>query len=241
MCTALAELRRALAAAPARPGWYPGSHDRVRHARERHPAAAEAVGGTPARTLLTRLDLHDPAESAFTTEYFAPVLGEAELPGTGEGFLAAAVAAANDRLHGTLGANIILHPATRRALGKSFEHHITALHYGTIGINAWTGVGYLTPYATWGALPGHTADDIQSGIGVVHNALLLGDAERTVVTGSFRPVPRSLLHGEWAISPKPPWFVDNETAATTGRRLASFASRPRPTALPGVFASALRG
>lgn len=237
----LAELRRALATAPARPGWYPGSDDRVRAVRERHPSAAEAIGGAPGRTLLTGLDLHDPAESAFTTEYFAPVLGEAELPGTGEDFLAAAVAAANDSLHGTLGANIILHSATRRALGEALERHVTALRYGTIGINAWTGVGYLTPYATWGAFPGHTPDDIQSGIGVVHNALLLGDAERTVVTGPFRPVPRSLLHGEWAISPKPPWFVDNKTAATTGRRLASFASRPRPTALPGIFASALRG
>jgi hypothetical protein len=96
-------------------------------------------------------------------------------------------------------------------------------------------------YATWGAFPGHTLDAIQSGIGVVHNALLLEDAERSVVEGPFRPAPRSLLHGEWAISPKPPWFVDNRTAATTGRRLASFATRPRVSALPGVFASALRG
>jgi choline dehydrogenase-like flavoprotein len=49
----LAELRRALAEAPARPEWYPGSEDRVRDAREHHPSTAEAVGGTPARTLLT--------------------------------------------------------------------------------------------------------------------------------------------------------------------------------------------
>ena len=39
-------------------------------------------------------------------------------PGPGEEFLDAAVAAANDRLHGTLGANIIIHPDTRRALGE---------------------------------------------------------------------------------------------------------------------------
>jgi aldehyde dehydrogenase (NAD(P)+) len=115
------------------------------------------------------------------------------------------------------------------------------LRYGTIGINAWTGVGYLTPYATWGAFPGHTLDDIHSGIGVVHNALLLDDAERTVVQGPFRPAPRSVLHGEWAISPKPPWFVENKTAATTRRRLTEFSTRPRWTALPGIFASALRG
>jgi acyl-CoA reductase-like NAD-dependent aldehyde dehydrogenase len=237
----LAELRTALAGAHERPAWYPGSQDRVRDARDRHPSTAEAVGGTPARTLLTGLDLHDAEESAFETEYFAPVLGVAELPGTGEEYLAAAVAAANDRLHGTLGANLIIHPGTRRALGEAFERRVAALRYGTIGINAWTGVGYLTADATWGAFPGHTLEDVQSGIGVVHNALLLEDPERTVVEGPFRPAPRSLLNREWAISPKPPWFVDNKTAATTGRLLASFEARPRWAALPGIFASALRG
>jgi acyl-CoA reductase-like NAD-dependent aldehyde dehydrogenase len=237
----LAELRTALAGAHERPSWYPGSADRVRDARERHPSTAEAVGGTPARTLLTGLDLHDAAESAFETEYFAPVLGVAELPGTGEEYLTAAVTAANDRLHGTLGANLIIHPGTRRALGEAFERQVAALRYGTIGINAWTGVGYLTADATWGAFPGHTLEDVQSGIGVVHNALLLEDPERTVVEGPFRPAPRSVLNREWAISPKPPWFVDNKTAATTGRLLTSFETKPRWAALPGIFASALRG
>ena len=47
--------------------------------------------------------------------------------------------------------------------------------------NAWTGVGYLTPAATWGAFPGHSRNDIQSGIGVVHNAFLIDRPERTVV------------------------------------------------------------
>ena len=231
----LAELRRALAGAYPRPDWYPGADDRVRAARERHPSAAEAVGGTPARTLLTGLDLGDDAESAFETEYFAPVLGVAELPGTGEDYLAATVTAANNRLRGTLGANLIVHPGTRQDLGEAFERHVAALRYGTIGINAWTGVGYLTPDATWGAFPGHTLDDVQSGIGVVHNALLLEDPERTVVEGPFRPAPRSLLNREWAISPNPPWFVDNKTAATTGRLLAAFEARPRWSALPGIF------
>lgn len=82
----LAELRAAMAAAPARPAWYPGSDDRIRQARERHPEAAAAAGGTPARTLLTGLHLGDAAEDAFDTEYFAPVLGVSELPGTGADF-----------------------------------------------------------------------------------------------------------------------------------------------------------
>ena len=191
--------------------------------------------------LLPDLNLEDPTESAFTTEYFAPVLGVAELPGAGAEFLDAAVTAANERLRGTLGANIIIHPKTTRALGPALSEGIARLRYGTVGVNAWTGVGYLVASATWGAFPGHTPDDIQSGTGVVHNALLLDHTERTVVYGPFRPAPRSIAHGEMTISPLPPWFVNNRTAATTGRLLTGFAARPRWRGLPRIFASALRG
>ncbi|MGW1614770.1 hypothetical protein ACWCQZ_36090 [Streptomyces sp. NPDC002285] len=37
------------------------------------------------------------------------------------------------------------------------------------------------------------------------------------------------------------WIVTNRTAATTGRLLANFAAAPRWSALPRIFASALRG
>ncbi|MFF2146127.1 hypothetical protein [Kitasatospora sp. NPDC058190] len=137
--------------------------------------------------------------------------------------------------------NLVAHPRTIALLGPDLDEAIAQLRYGTVALNAWTGLGYLTATATWGAFPGHTLDDVQSGIGVVHNALLLDDPERTVVQGPFRPAPRSLLHGEPAISPKPPWFVGNRTAATTGRLLADFAADPRWSALPAIFASALRG
>jgi acyl-CoA reductase-like NAD-dependent aldehyde dehydrogenase len=236
----LEALRTALADAPARAAWYPGCDLRVQSARDLHPDA-EAVGGTPERTLLGGLDLANSAESAFSTEYFGPVLAVAELPGSATAFLDEAVTAANNRLHGTLGANILVDPATKRRLGSRLDDAVARLRYGTVAVNAWTGVGYLTPRATWGAHPGHPLDDIQSGHGVVHNALLLDRTERTVVHGPFRPAPRSLLHGELAISPKPPWFVDNHTAATTGRLLTAFAARKRWSALPAIFASALRG
>ncbi|MBV1855748.1 hypothetical protein [Catellatospora tritici] len=82
---------------------------------------------------------------------------------------------------------------------------------------------------------------VASGRGVVHNSLLLHRPERTVVYGPFRPAPRSIMTGQFSLTPKPPWFVTNRTAATTGRRLTEFAARPRWTALPAIFASALRG
>lgn len=234
----LTELRRAFAAAPARPAWYPGTAARVEAARV---GEHETPGGTPERTLLPRLDPRSD-DPAFSTEFFGPVLGVTEIPGTGTDFLAGAIEFANDRLRGTLGANLLVHPRDEKQIGRdTFRAMLADLHYGTIAVNAWTGVGYLSPYATWGAFPGHPLDDVQSGRGVVHNALLLARPERTVVRGPFRPFPRSVATGHAALTPVPPWFVDNRTADTTGERLVRFSLAPRWRKLPGVFASALRG
>lgn len=235
----LDEVRHALAAAPSRPAWYPGTEDRVDAARACHPAA-EAVGGTAERTLLPGLVADDPAETAFDTEYFGPVLAVTELSGTAQEFLDAAVDFANDRLHGTLGANIVVDPSTKKQLGEGLDAAVGRLRYGTVGVNAWTGVAYQLPRATWGAFPGHRLDDIQSGRGVVHNALLLADPERTVVHGPFRPAPRSLAHGEFALAPMPPWFVHNRSAARVGRQLVKFAAKPSLRGLAAVLVSGAR-
>jgi aldehyde dehydrogenase (NAD(P)+) len=61
-----------------------------------------------------------------------------------------------------------------------------------------------------------------------------------VLRGPFRPFPRSFAGGEFALFPKPPWFVTARTAATTGRRLTRFAAKPSWSRLPAVFASAFR-
>ncbi|MFJ9714101.1 hypothetical protein [Streptomyces sp. NPDC101234] len=43
------------------------------------------------------------------------------------------------------------------------------------------------------------------------------------------------------MSPRLSWFVTNRTAVTTGRLITRFAASPRWSALPGIFAAALRG
>jgi len=230
-------VRRALAAAPERRAYYPGSNGRVESAVDSYPSAHRLAGG---RILIEDLD---PGEETtlLNTEYFAPVLGIVELPYEGDQFARQAVATVNEQFIGTLGVNVIAHPKTIAEMGSRFENMLADLRYGSIAVNAWTGLAFLSPAATWGAFPGHTIEDIQSGIGIVHNALLIDGAERTVVRGPFRPSPRSLLNQEWTISPKPPWFVTNRTAATTGRLLTAFAGSPSWAKLPAIFASALRG
>lgn len=195
------ELRAAFARTPKRPVWYPGADARLEQVRAAYPDAVWSAGGTRA--------IVDGGGEVETTELFAPVLGVVRL--SGADFLSAAVAYANERLTGTLGANVLIDPTTQRQLGSRFEDAVARLRYGTVAVNAWTAFGFLTPTATWGAYPGGTVDDCPSGIGIVHNALLLDRVERTVVRGPFRPFPRSIGRGRFSLLPKPPWFVTSRT------------------------------
>ena len=233
----LDELRSALERSPVRTAWYPGSDSRVSDAAACYPNAQKLADGT---RLLVDIHADDDASYLEKTETFSPVLGVIEVAGTGQTFLDAAVTTVNADFVGTLGANLLIDPAERKRLGAGFDTAIAALRYGSIAINSWTGLGFLSAGASWGAFPGHTLDKVQSGIGVVHNALLLDHTERTVVTGPFRPFPRSAAHGEFALFPKPPWFVTARSAATTGRLLTRFAQKPSWLKMPGIFLSAFR-
>ncbi|MEW1835210.1 aldehyde dehydrogenase family protein [Microbacterium sp. NPDC079995] len=210
----LRELHRALTRAPRRPVWYPNAVERLGRVRDVYPDAVWFADDT--RALVTG------GGEVETTEYFAPVLGIVDLPGTGAAFLDTAIAHANDRLTGTLGANVLIDPATLAGLGTGFDDAVARLRYGTVAVNAWTAFGFLTPTATWGAYPGGTIDDAPSGIGVVHNALLLDRVERTVVRGPFRPFPRSLGRGRFSVLPKPPWFVTSRTGRAVSEGFARF-------------------
>ena len=238
----LAEVRRVMAGAPGRPAHYPGEADRERTAVASYPQAQQLGAGDAVPTLIVDVDPDDVGQACFHDEYFGPVLAVTRLPGADAGmFLRHAVAFANDTLTGTLGANVIVDPATEERLGSAFDEAIADLRYGGIGINAWSGLAYLAPLAAWGAFPGHTLDDVGSGIGVVHNARLLAHTERTVARGPFRPMPRAWRHGSWHLATKPPWFVTHRHAAQTGRLLTAFTARPAPATLARLFAAALRG
>ncbi|MFK0242676.1 aldehyde dehydrogenase family protein [Microbacterium sp. NPDC090281] len=234
-----AALRRAYANAPERPIWYPGSPSRMELATDAYPDAL-VLGDR----LLVEINADDDPTALETTEYFSPVLGVVTVPGTGQDFLDAAVAHANDKLQGTLGANLLIDPATEKSLGAGFERAIAALHYGSIAINSWTAFAFITPTLTWGAFPGGTIDDVGSGIGVVHNALLLDGVERSVLHGPFRPLPRSLPiangGGRFTILPKPPWFVSARTGAAVSEGLTRYRVDGNVVGLLKTLTKALR-
>ncbi|MFV1961144.1 MAG: aldehyde dehydrogenase family protein [Acidimicrobiia bacterium] len=234
-------VRDALSEAEERPAYYPGADDRQQAARDHYPDA-EKLETNVERTLIVGVDPADANAYCFNEEFFAPVYATTKLAASSPAeFLREAVRFSNEKLQGTLGANIIIHPQTAKELGDELDRAIADLRYGTVAINAWTGVGFLTGKAAWGAYPGQSLDDVQSGIGVVHNALLFDHPEKSVVRAPFRPFPRGVRHGSFYLSPRPPWFVTNDTAQTTAKRLTYYAGDGKVTRFPGIFASALRG
>lgn len=213
-----------------RPEYYPGAQQR-RSATGAQPA--------PLRALM-RVDAADAKNAAFTSEAFCGVLAYVEIDGDLETYVQRAVAFANDTLHGTLGANIVVHPSTQRAHPALIGGAVERLRYGCVAVNAWTGVGFLLTELPWGAYPGHTLADPGSGIGVVHNAYFLEDTEKSVVSAPFAPFPRSMRTGERTLLPKPPWFVTNSMQAQIGRALCDFEYRRTPVHAMKVAALAMR-
>ncbi|MDP3860027.1 MAG: aldehyde dehydrogenase, partial [Phaeovulum sp.] len=84
------------------------------------------------------------------------------------------------------------------------------------------------------------AEDVQSGIGTVHNSYMLAHTERTVIRAPWAPFPRSLRYGI-TLLPRPPWFVTHRRARQLGRLLTEFLYRPAWRKLPRILINALRG
>ncbi len=226
----LDRVRHVLAAMEQRPEYYPGAAQR----------RTQLAGTDSAMRTLVELPASDADDPAFTSEAFCGVLFAVELPGSIEKYARDAVAFANDRLHGTLGANLIAHPQTLRRHHDIVDATIAELRYGCVGVNAWTGVGYFITETPWGAYPGHTREDVGSGIGVVHNSYLLEQTEKSVVYAPFAPFPRNVRSGEYALLPKPPWFVTNAFAAEIGKALCDFEVARSPAKALAIATLALR-
>ena len=237
----LSEIQNVLRELKPRVSWYPGAPERRAELAARHDNVVEVPNGDAPRTLLLEI-AHDEDHFAFDEEFFGVLLAVTRLPGdTPQQFWEHAVSFANERLRGTLGATITVHPRARREMGDAFEMGLQQLRYGAIGVNIWNAAAYLLPRGTWGAFPGHTPTDIQSGTGVVHNAYMFDRPLKTIVDGPFAPMPRAWLAGELHMAPKPLWFVTNKTAHLTAERVVRFAANPSVAKLPTIFAAALRG
>ncbi len=238
----LSTIQKVIGRLDPRQPYYPGAAERLSKFEHQADNVVKIDRG-PVPACLVGTDTHLSADTYRKEEVFAPAMTTHEIPATDPAtYLREAIKFANDGLYGTLGANIVIHPKTIKQIGKHrFEEIITDLHYGTIAVNTWSGLGFLTPACPWGAFPGHTLQDVQSGIGFAHNTYMFDRPERVIVQAPWRPFPRNLLSGSMTLLPKPPWFVTNKKQHKVGMLLTRFQYAPSLLKLPRIFLNALLG
>ena len=230
------QIRRVLKQVPVRDSYYPGAQDRQKAFVAQHPDA-EQIGVANNQqlpwTLIADVDANNEDDICFTTEAFCGLFAETALdaPDTAS-YIDKAVTFANDTLWGTLNATILVSPSSLKdaRVADVMERAIVNLRYGTIGVNYWAGIGYALGTTTWGAFPGHSLDDIQSGTGVVHNTLMFDKPQKSVIRAPFR------------ITPTPVWFVtQGQKADKVFPLIVDLEVSPSPLKLPVILWAAIVG
>jgi hypothetical protein len=229
-------IRRCLRATPLRAAYYPGAVGCFERFVGAHPET-EMFGHVCEAELpwafIPGLDASAEAEPCFTTEPFCGLFAEVALAAeSATAFVEAATAFANERLSGTLATSLLVQPASLRrdvGLARAVDRAVARLRYGFVGINLWAGVSFVLGTTTWGAFPAHRPEEIGSGVGVVHNALLIDRPQKTVGQGPFRTVLT------------PAWFARHRQANVLGRLAAELECKPSPRHLPPLVFAALRG
>lgn len=223
----LNEVQERLQAAAPRYAYYPGARQRYEEfIDEQLPPDTEELP-------FTFLCDVDPDESPrfFEQESFTPVCVETTLQSDSAiSFLQQAVEFCNDRLWGTLSATVTVPPLLREnktnetLLARTLED----LHYGTIGINQWPAAAYLMGACPWGGYPGATLQNVQSGIGWVHNTVLLRGMEKTIMQGPLVSMPH------------PPWFASHPDASSVYWRMLDMLCKPSIWATARFLFAAMR-
>jgi acyl-CoA reductase-like NAD-dependent aldehyde dehydrogenase len=231
------ELRRT----PARKAYYPGARERHQRFLDAYPNA-KVLGEMPADapdevvpwTAIPDVP-SDAGSYALTNEAFCGVVAEVTLDAEVHGhveaplFLERAVSFANERCWGTLSCSLLIHPTTEDEHEGAVKQAVADLRYGGVAINAFPGLIYALGSATWGAFPGHRPEDIQSGVGVVHNGFLFDHPQKSVVRAPFR------------IRPTPAWFADHRNLLELGKELTRFEANPTWGGVFKVARAAMKG
>jgi acyl-CoA reductase-like NAD-dependent aldehyde dehydrogenase len=230
----LDSLRRFFSNTPLRFAYYPGSQQRHQSYLDTH-SGVEKIGepkeGELPWTIITDVNIQNQADICFTTEAFCSVVAVALIFADNiPEYLERAVAFSNETLWGTLAAGLCVHPTSMKdpQVKAAVETAIERLRYGTIGVNCSAGLSWVLMTTPWGAFPGSSIYDIQSGDSFVHNTLMFSKPQKTVMYAKFRETP------------KPIGFVSRGKVL---RRLApllvDLISQPDPWKLPRILWTAL--
>ncbi len=214
-----------LAEIPARYAYYPGAAERFARFAGVPSRDAEYLPWTMRRDVSI-----DEAPHLFQEESFVCVFGETAIAADSpEDFLRRAVSFANERMWGSLSAAMTIPAAFKRRSPDVLEEAINRLEYGVVGINQWPGVAFALMSTPWGACPGSTLHDIQSGIGGVHNTNLIEGWEKTVISSAL------------TVFPKPVWFSTHRCPEAVAQSLLRVYLKPGASRLFSVILHAMGG
>jgi hypothetical protein len=150
--------------------------------------------------LVSELDLE---KEYGNKEVWSTALFFHELPYTSyENFCSKAIDYVNNDLWGNLGVSVLIKNYKKKTNQEIMNTYVEELNYGTVAINEWSALGFVIPTLPWGGFPGNKDNDIQSGQGYVHNAMLFESPQKGIIYSKFKLAPFI----------DPPWFVTNKRA-----------------------------
>lgn len=238
----LARLAEVLAGIPVREAYYPGAAAKYdlftttgghvqKLGASAHPARGAELSSEPPWALVTGFE-SSMQPACFEHEPFCAVLSEVSLAsGDPLEFIGAVAPFLNERVWGTLNTMLLVPAAVERdpVLASALDGTIRELRYGSVGVNVWPAVAYGLGTLPWGGHPSGTLANVQSGLGVGHNALLFEHFEKSVLRA---PLVQT--------RPKPFWYPGHRTLDRLATRLVDFQAAPGPLALARVAFEAVR-
>ncbi|MCB0166405.1 MAG: aldehyde dehydrogenase [Anaerolineae bacterium] len=219
---------RVLSQVDPRRAYYPGATAIYHQFLTAHPEAKQ-YGATIADhlpwTVIPDVDPDNAADICFQQEPFCSLMAETALAADNPAdYLDRAVAFVNDSLWGTLIAAIVVHPQSLKdpAVAAALDRAVANLRYGMVVINQAPGFAYFLMVSPWGSFPGNLPDNIQSGVGMVNNVLMLPRPQKTVIRGRFTTWPD-------------PFVVTFRHGCKFFKAFANFQAHPSLWQLPALF------
>lgn len=185
----------ALGEYPVRKAYYPNAkrfYDEFTSAHADAKKIGDAKDGELPWTFIRDLDSTNKDDIAFRSEAFCGLFAETALEAADAGeFIHKSVTFANETLWGNLAAYILVSDASQAdaAVNTALEQGIADLKYGTVCVNLFAGLTYVFSSAPWGAYPGNSIYDVQSGIGNVNNLFMFEKVQKGVYRAPFKKQP----------------------------------------------------
>jgi len=185
----------ALGEYPVRKAYYPNAQrfhdDFIKAHKKAKQIGVEGVqAGELPWTFIPNLDSKKKKDIAFRSEAFCGLFAETALDAKdASDFISRAVTFANETLWGNLTAYIIVADNADASIKSAVEQGIADLKYGTVCVNHYAGLAYVFMSAPWGAYPGNTMYNIQSGNGSVNNIFMFEKIQKGVFRAPFKKQP----------------------------------------------------